>query len=297
MTSCADWITGCSTGGLSRFTEETARGYAEGGIGAVELAFAERYYGGIDWPDVKKSAEKYGRTLWSLHLPFSDRADPSSPDPEVRAYTLETDRELMYRAREAGVKTVVIHPSAELKGEFVRSERKKYSKEFLGEFAELAEKCGVTVAVENLPRQCLCNTGAETREIITSHPGLRMCFDVNHLLGESHRDFFAQTSKLLHTVHISDYDFINERHWLPGEGKIDWAELIGMLEAADYRGPFMYEVTLFPETTIYRRMLEYSDFRRNHMDLAAGKTPSPIGTPVADPVPFWVLTRPEKKER
>ena len=44
------------------------------------------------------------------------------------------------------------------------------------------------------------------------------------------------------TTHISDHDYENERHWLPGEGKINWNALIGALEKIGYRGVFNYEV-------------------------------------------------------
>ena len=50
--------------------------------------------------------------------------------------------------------------------------------------------------------------------------------------------------KKIVTVHISDYDFIDERHWIPGTGKIDWKELISLLKAIDYEGPFMNEVPI-----------------------------------------------------
>ena len=42
-------------------------------------------------------------------------------------------------------------------------------------------------------------------------------------------------------VHISDYDFIDERHELPGNGKNDWPAIIAGLEKLDYDGPFLYE--------------------------------------------------------
>lgn len=55
-------------------------------------------------------------------------------------------------------------------------------------------------------------------------PGLYMCFDSNHLLGEANPDFLrrlyeAGLAGRIGSVHISDYDFTDERHELPGNGK------------------------------------------------------------------------------
>ena len=44
------------------------------------------------------------------------------------------------------------------------------------------------------------------------------------------------------TLHISDYDFVDERHWLPKEGKTDWDSLIKALVECGYDGVWMYEV-------------------------------------------------------
>jgi sugar phosphate isomerase/epimerase len=52
------------------------------------------------------------------------------------------------------------------------------------------------------------------------------------------------------TLHVSDYDFIDERHLLPGEGKNDWAAIVDALERADYAGPWMYEVGSLGKVTL-----------------------------------------------
>ena len=40
----------------------------------------------------------------------------------------------------------------------------------------------------------------------------------------------------------SDYDRKDERHWLPGEGVIDWPDFLRRLQASGYKGVFMHEV-------------------------------------------------------
>jgi len=43
------------------------------------------------------------------------------------------------------------------------------------------------------------------------------------------------------TLHLSDYDGIDEKHWMPGEGVIDWQAFMLALQEIDYTGPFNYE--------------------------------------------------------
>ena len=63
-------------------------------------------------------------------------------------------------------------------------------------------------------------------------------------------------------MHVSDYDFVDERHLLPGEGLNDWPVIVSLLEDAGYDGPFLYEVRRMPQAG--RRTLRYDDYRRNY---------------------------------
>ena len=46
----------------------------------------------------------------------------------------------------------------------------------------------------------------------------------------------------IYHIHVSDYDFKDERHLLPMEGENDWEMILDKLEQLDYTGAFMYEV-------------------------------------------------------
>ena len=95
--------------------------------------------------------------------------------------------------------------------------------------------------VENLPRTCLGNTSTELLEIINRIDNTAICFDVNHLLIEPQVTFVKNTKGKIQNTHMSDYDRKNERHWLPGEGVIDWTELLSALVESGYEGLFIYE--------------------------------------------------------
>ena len=44
------------------------------------------------------------------------------------------------------------------------------------------------------------------------------------------------------TLHISDNDGIDERHWMPGQGVIVWQQWAQILVTMGYAFPFIYEL-------------------------------------------------------
>ena len=51
------------------------------------------------------------------------------------------------------------------------------------------------------------------------------------------------------TLHVSDFDGVDERHWMPGKGIVDWNDVIAALVEVGYEGPF----TLNSPTKTQRR--------------------------------------------
>ena len=72
--------------------------------------------------------------------------------------------------------------------------------------------------------------------------GVGICFDTNHMLNENSEDFIRAAGSRIRTIHVADYDRVNERHWMPGRGVNDWNAIISALIETGYRGAFMYEV-------------------------------------------------------
>ena len=83
----------------------------------------------------------------------------------------------------------------------------------------------------------------EIEELLSAHPSLRVCFDTNHLLGgRCPLEFVREIGDKIVSLHVSDYDGIDEKHWLPGEGIVDWAAIMDALDEVGYDGPFLYEL-------------------------------------------------------
>lgn len=261
-----DWKPGLSSSAVGSLEREVFEAYAQNGLQVMEISLPWEMYPTIAWRDVQRFASDAGVEVRSIHLPFLPFAenDLSSLDAQVRRNTVRNHTELIARASEIGTRIAVVHPSAEpIPGE-ERTDRLQYTQESLAKLAETAANYGATVAVENLPRTCIGNCTAEMRFLLKADERLRLCFDTNHLLGEKNADYIRALGRYFINIHVSDYDFVDERHWLPYEGKTDWVELVTLLEEAGYEGPFLYEVPRHIPSGLNRRSLVYADYRENY---------------------------------
>lgn len=249
MSERKDWVCALSVGPAAMNDAELTALH-DSGIREVELSSGNitPFYEVLDFTHKSKEiaalAHSHGVNISSVHLPFApfSELDPASLDAEVRKNIAARQTELIRAAGEAGIKIAVIHPSGEPYKDEERGERLDIAIDVIGGLAENAEKEGVCLALENLPRTCLCRIHDEMKKFLDAIPGLRVCFDTNHSLTEDNAEYIAAVTDKIVTLHISDYDFADERHWLPGRGKNDWERIISALESANYRGRWLYEL-------------------------------------------------------
>lgn len=198
----------------------------------------------IDWAAFRQNADAAGVEILSYHLPFSREIHIASPDEAYRQKMVAYLENLIEKACAVGIRRFIIHPSTEPISDEERPHHIAAAKKSLAELAQFADERGAVLCVEDLPRTCLGHTADEMLELVSADSRLRVCFDVNHLCAEygcTHVEFVEKLGHLIVTTHISDYDFIDEKHFFPGYGMIDWKEVVELLEAADYQGPFLYE--------------------------------------------------------
>lgn len=227
---------------------EILREVGEHGFDCVELSFShDEYFYKYRFTE-EENAEKLasyckesGLEIWSIHLPFSEKWDLSNDDAEE---ALADDRKLIEAAEKAGIRVAVIHPSFEPIPEADRAKRIENAKKNLKLLNQTAKEHGIVLALENLPRTCLGNHSEEMIELLKA-TGTSFIFDTNHSLDEDNVEFLR--NMIAHgycpvSLHISDYDFIDERHDLPGHGINQWGKLLDLLENAGYSGPALYEI-------------------------------------------------------
>jgi len=181
--------------------------------------------------------------LWSLHG-LAGHEPLSSLSVEARDEGLANARRTIKVAGHLGAHAVVLHASDEPIAEHERSERIAQAKMSLSSLVQAARHASLVIAVELLPRTCLGNSLPELIDLLEGMPqdGVGVCLDVNHVRDVSYLPkIIHELGRRLTTLHVSDFDGIDERHWLPGKGIIDWPSVWQALEGIGYDGPWLYE--------------------------------------------------------
>lgn len=254
MTS-ALWIGHCqclksfgkSMGQWENFSIESMKQNRKEGLKYIEVTMSDVI--GKDTAEVrdrasllKEQIESAGLKIWSVHLPYSKLYDISIVDDVKRADAVNYIKDIANVASIFQPKFVVLSPSYDNVAPDERGERLANCHASIGEIAPVVEAYGATLCVENLPRTCLGRNGQEMMFLIGGYDNVGICFDVNHLIYQSHEDFLKNIDKgTIKMVHLSDYNFTDERHLLPGVGHIDWKPLWEGIKDNGYKGIFMFE--------------------------------------------------------
>lgn len=223
---------------------------AADGIQWVEVAVNQCYRGVPDaeqYPRMellKERLDSAGIRVWSVHLPFSRTLDISVADDSLRAENVAFIAKMIRWSCDLyAPQRLVLHPSSEPIADSLRQQRLENAIASIRTVKAVADECGVELCIENLPRTCLGNTPEELVRIVDAVPGVGICFDTNHYVQGTVGHFIEVAGRRIRTVHISDYDLVNECHWLPYEGRIDWgAFLADLRKKAGYDGVLMHEV-------------------------------------------------------
>ena len=252
MTDRKAWKTGLSIGCISHQAMKDA---AAAGLDLVEINAIDD---SANWEKIPQWEKETGVKVWSFHLPFSLVKRPDDPEEEWEE-VFPLLRDYVVNCGAVGIKHMILHSSGEshqLEETELREVRMQRALAHITQLSDVCKANGCVLCVEVLPRFCLGNSSAEIQRIMDSNSDLRLCFDVNHLLKEDHVEFIRNVGEYAITTHISDYDFIDERHWFPLEGQIPWKNVQDELEKVGYEGPFMYEVRMKGHT--------WSDVVKNH---------------------------------
>lgn len=231
------YLIGRTTGYHFDMSDQGFADFRKNGLRVIEHSVSQKIY--YEPKFVQELAARHDVKIWSCHLPFRPY-DASSPDKEERAKAFAQCAEQVKKGADAGIDKFVLHPGYPFQEESERPERLKCAMEFVNDLAELAHKEGAVIAVEDMPH-CIGKTIDELEALINTNDKLRVCFDVNHLLHNTHEEFIHRLGSRIITVHFSDYDYVDERHAFPTEGKIDWVKLIKNLYSSGYTGPWIYE--------------------------------------------------------
>ena len=205
---------------------------------------------------LKEMLARSGVRPMTIHAFFGKDYDCSVPDRSARGRALAAAHVSIDIALELGAPMIVVHASAEPIAPSERGARFEWAQAGLAEIGKRCQEKGLRVAVELLPRTCLGNTVDELLAILDPLDGdvVGVCLDTNHLM-DRYEDLAHVVLRLgdrLFTLHLSDYDGVDEQHELPGKGVLDWGSFVRALQEIDYGGPFNYESKLDGETPTER---------------------------------------------
>ncbi|MGQ9608786.1 MAG: sugar phosphate isomerase/epimerase family protein [bacterium] len=235
----------------------------------LEVFYADYY----DDPEWIKSALKHINTskinINSMHAPFSKEIDISRIDGGHK-FAIDKILKVLALAKQIGAGILVIHGSSE-PIEDDRPQRIAQCKQSLNILSNEASKLNIRLALELLPRTCLGNTAEELELLLDGIPeeNVGFCLDTNHHRDPSQLNEIVQKlGKKIITLHISDYDGIDEKHWMPFKGVINWGDFVNALGSINYSGAFIYEINLLKEGNIeeiiknFQKIIEIANSQR-----------------------------------
>jgi sugar phosphate isomerase/epimerase len=149
-----------------------------------------------------------------------------------------------------GIEGMVIHVENDLLIDY----NKNIGLENLRRLVCEAEEKDIIIAIENSKNNQIIEYVLE--ELISNH--LKLCYDSSHdwLLGGSKGDMILKYSDRLQYLHLSDNDLVFDRHWIPGDGMIQWEKIVKNLKEAQYRGTVSFEVCPFDYTVNSEELLK-----------------------------------------
>ena len=198
-------------------------------------------------------AESAGIEIWSVHIPYARHLDISESSEAERQAVVQRVSGLMDVYAPLRAQKLVIHASYEISKPIPAAERQARiaaCRRSLVTLGRKATSMNAQLAVECLPRACIGNTSKEILQLLDGIDDVAVCLDTNHLLQEKTEDFVRKVGSRIVTLHVADYDGVDERHWLPGKGINNWQTIIQALQEVGYRGPWMFESAGTPEEKV-----------------------------------------------
>jgi D-psicose/D-tagatose/L-ribulose 3-epimerase len=207
----------------------------QAGFDGVEIPLFE----GDDnhYKTLRKELDRLGLAATTVAL-MDPTANPISPEPALRLAAVERFKRVIGWTHILGGQIMAgpFHsPLGVFSGSGPTEDEKQRAADVLHQAAEVAQKAGVTLAIEYLNRfECyFLTTAADTRALVkrVNHPNFRMMYDTFHANIEEKNiaDTIASVADSFVHVHISEND-----RGTPGTGHVHWDETFKALRKVGY---------------------------------------------------------------
>lgn len=211
-------------------------------------------------PEALQAVLDEGLIVNSVHMPFHRFVYISSCDEGVRAWASDEYRKLMEACNPFKPRNFVFHSKVGRDEDGLVEARKPA---LVKTFREIVACTDSNVCIENMNATSYPNTIDRMLEVLQQVENGKCCIDINHSLYNKPEDMIVALAPWLRTIHVSDNDGTNEKHWMPKTGAIDWMKILGALEKIGYQGAFTYEVTADPDGRPY----SFAEIRENYDQL------------------------------
>ncbi|MCS7224639.1 MAG: sugar phosphate isomerase/epimerase [Armatimonadetes bacterium] len=202
--------------------------------------------------ELRRLVQQAGLTC-SFHTPYVlNLADYL---PYIRARAVEYVTHLLRIAGEADALWVTVHPGYGIgipTLDWVRSKALDSLRRSLDFLLPFAEKLKVPLALENVSPSppgseiiFLLDSPEEMAQVLNkaSSPYLKVCLDVGHaVVSGDLREFLRVCKDRLVGAHIHDNDGKDDLHLVPGQGVINWQQVLSEFLNAGFNGVLNIEV-------------------------------------------------------
>jgi sugar phosphate isomerase/epimerase len=247
-----NWPIGLSTGCFYQQSIldclETIR---ESGFSLIEVCSSPRHLDYHDQPAIRRVAARIaslGMEAYSFHAPFADQIDISALEQERRQFALQEIFHAVEAAAALQVHHLVIHPGPEhanLPPHEERFRRMENTVETLNRVARRCKELGIRCVLENKLPHLLFGNASDILWILDAleGPDVGACLDTGHAFLSG--DLFGLLHKLaghLRMLHAHDNRGHFDDHLAPGDGVIDWRQVLRELNICGFQGTMMLEI-------------------------------------------------------
>lgn len=213
---------------------------------------------------LREYAQGLGLTFSQIHAPL--RPAYYADQTEYNENYYQTQERSVVACAALGTPLAIFHmlqPPLERYSEKYQREGEALNVEFFGRMMPLLEKYGVQMCIENLfgittlPSDdydySLNSRTQDVMHIIDSYNALfgkdrfAACVDTGHafVMGQDPAQMIRTLGSRVRALHVADNNGRQDQHYAPGQGKIDWNDVLGALKEVGYQGSFSFEADGF----------------------------------------------------
>ncbi len=197
-------------------------------------------------------------SVFSMHAEY-ENADISSPDEEKRNNGIEDAIKRIGYLKKLNGKLLVIHPGGWYSDRKEKNIRINNCISSLVHILNKARMGNIKIAIENLPAEffgddieVVKHILYKAREIADSKNNSGICLDTGHgLLADNINDYLDYFYDDILSMHIHDNmgdnngkrsEAEDDLHYVPGNGIIEWQNILNILSGKNYDGGFIFEI-------------------------------------------------------